>query len=704
MARHVKSCTKWAACHRLLGVAFVDIRRVRTDIPTLGQETSLPYCRRVFLLCFPSAAGIARQTRPGAMSLDIDWSLLNSSWSAASPSASSAATPGPTNAYATSSSHAQHDSGRANTSSSLAYTFVKLLNKQLEAAQRPSFLGPVSVTEFDFGDIGPDVEIRDVGDIWPAFEEEEDDEDEDFDGHIDDEDGEEFLEHYDVDGGNPDEWDDSSYLKYDRRRRRQERQREEAGRYHLSTGRGRTVHDEHLGGEDWSYVDRKHVKTATASGAPSLSDRLARDRLEHRRFRDELSMDPSQAARRHVDAALRDQEQEDDHDDSASVSVLSGIMSPRPSLRFGGAAIGIGLSAGMGVNLVNPRRPGSAASSVMGLGSGVLRNLQNPSASSQALNANNSSLQRQRGGPDTQFGGNMRPVSSRPAHVPPPNGTRRYRYDQDHDVDTRAGHRPSHTPDLLSPSAPSARLPSEPSSPSGSNSQSLPSLQLLLHLSHSPNIHLTLLTTLQINYPSTSFMSLPLKITITGLTLCADIVVAFDGAKKRVHLCVIDEFDAYLPSPALSRSHSTVLSSGASVPVTPETTRSALPGGGAVNNFRPLSAIDHRQPGFNGPGGASRPTSMASSSMPDPSKPIGQRLLPSLQIESEIGDADARPPFPPQRWQGRKVYHGRRPQDLGRRAGVPKLSHNCAIAVSRPRSSGPCPSCSRHHHLACVQS
>jgi distribution and morphology protein 12 len=135
-------------------------------------------------------------------------------------------------------------------------------------------------------------------------------------------------------------------------------------------------------------------------------------------------------------------------------------------------------------------------------------------------------------------------------------------------------------------------------------------------------------------------MALPLKITITGLTLCADIVVALDGAKKRVHLCVIDEFDAYTPSPALSRSHSTVLSSGASVPVTPETSRSALPGGG-VTNFRPLSAIDHRQQGSNGPGGASRPTSIASSIMPDPSKPIGQRLLPSLQIESEIGDADA---------------------------------------------------------------
>ena len=128
-------------------------------------------------------------------------------------------------------------------------------------------------------------------------------------------------------------------------------------------------------------------------------------------------------------------------------------------------------------------------------------------------------------------------------------------------------------------------------------------------------------------------MSLPLKISITGLTLNADIIVAFDGGKKRVHLCLIDEFDPYTPSPALSRSHSTVLSTGASVPVTPDSAKI-----GGFTELRPLSTLEH-QPTASTP----RPVSIvSSSSLPsEPPKPIGQRLLPSLQIESEIGHADA---------------------------------------------------------------
>lgn len=38
-------------------------------------------------------------------------------------------------------------------------------------------------------------------------------------------------------------------------------------------------------------------------------------------------------------------------------------------------------------------------------------------------------------------------------------------------------------------------------------------------------------------------MSLPLKLSITGLQLAADIIVAFDGEKNRVHLTIIDEGD-----------------------------------------------------------------------------------------------------------------------------------------------------------------
>lgn len=67
-------------------------------------------------------------------------------------------------------------------------------------------------------------------------------------------------------------------------------------------------------------------------------------------------------------------------------------------------------------------------------------------------------------------------------------------------------------------------------------------------------------------------MSLPLKLSITGLTISADMVVAYSGDRHRVHMCMIDEDEA---------------------------------AGGA--------------------GGTS----------------LGQRLLPNLTIDSEIGHADA---------------------------------------------------------------
>ena len=312
---------------------------------------------------------------PSNMSLDIDWSLLASSYSH-SPSASAPTTPGPSTS----------SNPNAATASSLAASFVSVLNKHLSAASRPSFLGPVVVTEFDFGDVGPDVEIKDVGDIWQAFEDDESEEEED----------EEFLnggqEEWGDGDGHLEDWDDSSYAKYDRRRRRQSAAMSAA----KPRRNGKGVQDEHLGGEDWSYVNRKAAKAASTIG-----DRLARDRLEHRRFRDELSMDPSHVARRNGDDE-DEHDHEHDHDDSASVSVLSGIMTPRTSLHFGGAAIGIGLGAGLGVNLV-----GSGS-----VGSGMIRGLREASIPSQQ---HMMGRQRQRTTGDGGIRGvkNMRPLPPR---------------------------------------------------------------------------------------------------------------------------------------------------------------------------------------------------------------------------------------------------------------------------------------------------
>lgn len=92
---------------------------------------------------------------------------------------------------------------------------------------------------------------------------------------------------------------------------------------------------------------------------------------------------------------------------------------------------------------------------------------------------------------------------------------------------------------------------------------------------------LTLLTSLQVNYPSPLFMALPLKLVITGLTLAADLVFAYSGHKHRLHITIVDNGDDQPPTPG------------------------------------------------QGHGLATGPYA------------IGQRILPNLHIESEIGSADA---------------------------------------------------------------
>lgn len=139
--------------------------------------------------------------------------------------------------------------------------------------------------------------------------------------------------------------------------------------------------------------------------------------------------------------------------------------------------------------------------------------------------------------------------------------------------------RPTRLPDSAAPLSPP---PSPPARPIGFSERPnpLPSAQIHLRLDHASNMSLTLLTSLQVNYPSPLFMALPLKLVITGLTLAADIVLAYSGAKHRVHITLVDNED----QPPTPGAH-----------------------------------------GYGPPGPYA----------------IGQRILPSLHIESDIGSADA---------------------------------------------------------------
>lgn len=69
------------------------------------------------------------------------------------------------------------------------------------------------------------------------------------------------------------------------------------------------------------------------------------------------------------------------------------------------------------------------------------------------------------------------------------------------------------------------------------------SLQLHFRVKYLGNMSISLSTTLKVNYPSPSFMSLPLNLRITGLAFEGLLVVAYEGDKKRLHVSVLDESD-----------------------------------------------------------------------------------------------------------------------------------------------------------------
>ncbi|PFH51713.1 hypothetical protein AMATHDRAFT_141947 [Amanita thiersii Skay4041] len=127
-----------------------------------------------------------------------------------------------------------------------------------------------------------------------------------------------------------------------------------------------------------------------------------------------------------------------------------------------------------------------------------------------------------------------------------------------------------------------------------------PNLQLHLHVNWHSNMRITLTTSLLINYPSPMFMSLPIKLSVTGVVFNGELAVAYEGERRRVHICILDDMDPYGPTGDRKR-HST-----SSTP--PD-----------IDEESPVSGIPPRS-----------------------SKPlrVGQRLLPSIYIESEIGQAD----------------------------------------------------------------
>ena len=120
-----------------------------------------------------------------------------------------------------------------------------------------------------------------------------------------------------------------------------------------------------------------------------------------------------------------------------------------------------------------------------------------------------------------------------------------------------------------------------------------PNLQLHLLVSWHSDLRLTLTTSLRINYPSPLFMSLPIRLSVTGLVFNGELAVAYEGG-QRIHLCVLDDLDPYGPS--------------------------ARRGSGSQGSTPSDTDADDSH--------GSKPL------------PVGHRLLPDIFIESELGQAD----------------------------------------------------------------
>ena len=136
-----------------------------------------------------------------------------------------------------------------------------------------------------------------------------------------------------------------------------------------------------------------------------------------------------------------------------------------------------------------------------------------------------------------------------------------------------------------------------------------PNLQLHLHINWNSTLRITLTTSLLINYPSPMFMSLPIKLSVTGLVFTGELAVAYEGARRRVHICILDDLDPYGPAAADDRPKRNPNPSGSAGSTPPE--------------------LDEDSPQSNaGTGRSAKPL------------PVGQRLLPSIYIESEIGQTD----------------------------------------------------------------
>jgi distribution and morphology protein 12 len=415
-----------------------------------------------------------------------------------------------------------------NLTSELANSLVEILNRQLSSATRPSFIGPIEVLSFEFGNVPPDVEVIDIRNIHPDFLED----DEEQDG-------------------------DDDPVAADRpvppTRQDQPRQPE----YDYSTQppgpvEGGSIELE----ENFEWVPRKALHGKGLEDGPHLQ--YPPHPLSHL---------PGGMGRASPRTGVTD------------------MFGSTPSLYHGGY-------------------PGSPWSPAMSNILDLRATSYYPPSMAHGLRG-------------SVYGGSM-PGSHLGSRKPSPR---------------------SRSPNLPAPDTqdvPGAGSDSQPTK------REHPNLQLHVHISWESNLRLTLATSLLINYPSPMFMTLPIKVTITGLVFDGQLAVAYQGDKRRVHLCILDELDPYVPSAQYRNRDSGAMrdKSNLNSPIVMSSSRSRedltsspAPAPSPLNPLPRVVPLSHQ---------SSEDSIMREDSGERSQKPlpIGQRLLPNIYIESEIGQAD----------------------------------------------------------------
>ena len=377
---------------------------------------------------------------------------------------------------------------------SLASSLIVILNRQLQSATRPSFIGPVEVTSFDFGSQPPEIELVELRDIYRDFLEDDDDNDVDAEGNVDAE-------------RDP------------------------------TRSAGRT-HDED---DEFEWVSRRSAGRGMAEEAP----------MYH-----------------HLPPHVR-------YGRGPASEMFASPTSPGSSFAPSGSVwnVGAGPSSSLGARPAHSEHPPTPSTSGGG-------------APSRSYSYSDSRIHP----PSMPLFDPTRPTAAPCPPSPSPSPSSPFPPSpQPYPSDIAADPVPMLAREDGGPRPGPYTPPPSPPPPTEEHSN----LQLHLLVSWHSDLRLTLTTSLRINYPSPLFMSLPIKLSVTGLVFNGELAVAYEGG-RRIHLCVLDDLDPYGPSARRSSG-----SQGS--------TPSDLDADDA-HGTKPL--------------------------------PVGQRLLPDIFIESELGQAD----------------------------------------------------------------